>query len=72
MKRLTEYEAQKRVDEIRAMAAIGDNEAAHVYEDALLYMFVCDVSDGGDADEIKAIAKILVTLQEIDYIRYCI
>jgi len=45
MKRLTTTEAQRRVDEIRAMAAIGDNESAHVLEDALLFMFVCDVRD---------------------------
>lgn len=71
MTRLTKYEAQKRVDEIRAMAAIGDNEAAHVLEDGLLFMFVCDVRDGGDAYEIKAIAEILSTIKEIDYVRHC-
>ncbi len=71
MKRLTTTEAQRRVNEIRAMAAIDDHESAHVLEDALLFMFVCDVRDGGDSDEIKAIAEIVAGIGNIDYVRYC-
>lgn len=72
MKRLTTTDAQRRVNEIRAMAAIDDHESAHVLEDALLFMFVCDIRDGAhEVDEMVAIAEILATLQDVDYVRYC-
>ena len=72
MKRLTTTEAQRRVDEIRAMAAIDDHESAHVLEDALLFMFVCDVRDNPQqVDEMVAIAEIVAGVKDIDYVRYC-
>jgi hypothetical protein len=72
MKRLTTTEAQRRVDEIRQLAECGDNEAAHIAEDALFYIFVCDVRDNPNSvSEMIEIAEIVAGVKDIEYVRYC-
>jgi hypothetical protein len=64
---MTEERALEELDRIRAMA--GDDEAAHVAEDAFRAAVLVDIASG--APNAAALAAIALRTEEIDFARWC-
>lgn len=65
---MTIDEIRQRIAAIRAIAT--DDERAHGKEDRLYADFIQSVADG-DADDLPAKAKLVLTTADIDFARWC-